>query len=97
MKKLRFPLKMANDVEVRSMDELRANFSISEVMDYLLNGKLALWLRDRDIKGIVEEIEKLEIQDEKLPNKLFDIFDVPYDEASVEEMKKVSLRKKRIH
>lgn len=97
MKKLRFPLKMANDVEVRSMDELRANFSISRVMDYLLNGKLALWLRDRNIKDIVEEIENLDIQDEKLPKKLFDIFNVPYDEVSVEEMKKVSLRKKRIH
>lgn len=39
-KKIRFPLEMENGVEVRSMEELRDNFSISRVLSYLKNGKL---------------------------------------------------------
>ena len=46
-KKIRFPLEMDNGLEVRSMEELRNNFSLGRVLEYIQNGKLVIWLRDR--------------------------------------------------
>ena len=43
-KKIRFPLEMDNGLEVRSMEELRNNFSLGRVLEYIQNGKLVIWL-----------------------------------------------------
>ena len=45
-KKIRFPLEMINGVSVRSMEELRENFSLLKILSYLSNEKLVTWLRD---------------------------------------------------
>ena len=95
-KKIRFPLEMDNGVEVRSMEELRDNFSISKVIRYLQEGKLVTWLRDRYANDIADLIEKLDLQDERLAEKVSEIFDVPYDEAFEKEMEKAAERAKRI-
>lgn len=87
---------MGNGVEVRSVEELRDNFSISMVMDYLQNGKLVTWLRDRYANDIADLIEELDFQDEKLAEKVSEIFDVPYDEASEKELEKAAERAERI-
>lgn len=46
-KKIRFPLEMENGIEVRSMEELRNNFALGRVLEYVQNEKLVIWLRDR--------------------------------------------------
>ena len=51
-KKFRFPLEMENGVEVRSIEELKENFSLAKILIYLSNGKLLTWLRDRYIDDI---------------------------------------------
>lgn len=96
-KKIRFPLEMENGVEVRSIEELRDNFSVSMVMDYLQNGKLVTWLRDRYANDIADLIEELDFQDKKIAEKVSEIFDVPYDEASELELEKAAERKERIN
>ena len=73
-KKVRFPLEMENGIEVRSMEELRDNFSISKVICYLKEGKLVTWLRDRYANDIADLIEELELQDERLAEKVSEIF-----------------------
>lgn len=95
-KKVRFPLEMENGIEVRSMEELRDNFSISKVICYLKEGKLVTWLRDRYANDIADLIEELELQDERLAEKVSEIFDVPYDEASEKELEKAAERAERI-
>ena len=95
-KKIRFPLEMKNGVEVRSMEELRDNFSIVKVMSYLHEGKMITWLRDRYANDIADLIEKLDLQDEELVKKVCEIFDVPYDEYSEEELEKAAERAERV-
>lgn len=95
-KKIRFSLEMENGVEVRSMEELRDNFSISKVLRYLQEGKLITWLRDRYVNDIADSIEKLDLQDKGLAKKLCEIFDVPYDETSEKELEKAAERAERV-
>lgn len=96
VKKIRFPLIMENGIEVRSIEELRDNFSISKIIFYLREGKLIVWLRDRYANDIADLIEELDLQDEKIPQKISEIFDVPYDKDSEEKMEKAIKRAERI-
>lgn len=95
-KKIRFPLEMENGVEVRSMEELRDNFSISRVLSYLKNGKLEVWLRDRFETDIADKIGQLELQAEDLARNLCEIFDVSFDEETEGELQKSVARAERI-
>lgn len=95
-KKIRFPLEMENGVEVRSMEELRDNFSISRVLSYLKNGKLEVWLRDRFETDIAEKIGQLDLQAEELARNQCEIFDISFDEETEDEMKKSAARAERI-
>ena len=91
-KKIRFPLEMDNGVEVRSMEELRNNFSLDRVLEYIQNGKLVTWLRDRYENNIADAIAELDKTDSELPKKVSDIFDVPYDEKSEDDLKRAAER-----
>lgn len=84
-KKIRFPLIMEDGVEVRSMEELRENFSLVKVLEYKENGKLVIWLRDRYATDIASEIEQLD-DDEDLAKKVSEIFDIPFDDKAEEEL-----------
>lgn len=95
-KKIRFPLEMDNGVEVRSMEELRNNFSLSRVLEYVQNEKLVIWLRDRYENTIADEIAELDKTDSELPKKVSAIFDVPYDEKSEDDLKQAVERAERI-
>lgn len=95
-KKIRFPLEMENGVEVRSMEELRDNFSTSRVLSYLKNGKLEVWLRDRFETDIADKIGQLDLQAEDLAKKLCEIFDITYNEEDEDELKKAVERTERI-
>ena len=95
-KKIRFPLEMENGVEVRSMEELRENFSISRLLNYLKDGKLEVWLRDRFETDIVDKVEQLDLQAEDLAKRLCEIFDIPFNEEAENELKKSAERAERI-
>ena len=94
-RKIRFPLEMEQGVEVRSLEELRENFSLSHVLMYISNGKLVTWLRDRYEYDIADAIEKLNSFDSDLSKKVCEIFDVQYNESDdkdVEELKEKTRR-----
>ena len=95
-KKIRFPLEIENGVEVRSVEELRNNFSISRVLSYLQNGKLEVWLRDRFETDIADKIGQLDLQAEDLTKRLCEIFDITYNEEVEDELKKAEERTERI-
>ncbi len=46
-KKIRFSLEMENGTKIRTLDELRENFSLTKVVEYFDNQKLFHWLEDR--------------------------------------------------
>lgn len=77
-KKIRFPLEMDNGIQVRSMEELRNNFSLGRVLTYVQNDKLEIWLRDRYENNIADAIAQLDKMDVELPRKVSEIFDVPW-------------------
>lgn len=95
-KKIRFPLEMDNGVEVRSMEELRNNFSLGRVLEYIQNEKLVTWLRDRYENNIADAIAELDKTDSELPKKVSAVFDVPYDEKSEDALKQAAERAERI-
>lgn len=86
-KKIRFPLEMENGIEVRSMEELRNNFSLGRVLEYVQNEKLVIWLRDRYENNIADAIAELDKMDSELPRKVSEIFDIPYDEKTEDDLK----------
>lgn len=95
-KKVRFPLVMDNDVEVRSMGELRDHFSLAKVLSYLKDGKLIIWLRDRYENDIADAIEQIPLDDTDLAKKVSEIFDVPYNEETERNLQKELEREERI-
>ena len=95
-KKIRFPLEMENGIEVRSMEELRNNFSLGRVLEYVQNEKLVIWLRDRYENNIADAIAELDKMDSELPRKVSAIFDIPYDEKTEDDLKQVAERAERI-
>ncbi len=63
-RKIRFPLKMTNGTEVRTIEELRAYFDLTAVLGYYADGKLVTWLRDRYLDSEADKIEAL-VKDSK--------------------------------
>ena len=57
---IRFPLKMKNGAEIRTLDELKENFDLESVLGYFTDGKLATWLYhpDEDDEADVEVIAR---------------------------------------
>ena len=95
-KKIRFPLEMENGVEVRSMEELREHFSLARVLEYVKNGKMVIWLKDRYVDDIAGLIEELDISSDSLAKEVSEIFDVPYDEKAQEELENAAMRAERV-
>ena len=95
-KKIRFSLEMDQGIEVRSVEELRDNFSLARVLGYVLNGKMIIWLRDRYEDDIANTIEQLNLEDKELPKKISEIFDVPYDADAAIELEKAEERNRKL-
>ena len=95
-KKIRFPLEMDNGVEVRSVEELRDNFSLVRVLGYVENGKLIVWLRDRYANDLADAVEELDKDDPELTKKISEIFDVPYDASTERDLEKANERIERL-
>ena len=47
MKKIRFPLKLADGTQARSLEELKEHFDLASMLEHYSSGKLLIWLQDR--------------------------------------------------
>lgn len=94
-KKARFPLEMEDGIEVRSLEELKENFSLDRVLFYLLDGKLETWLRDRYEDGLADAVSVLDREDREIKRKLCDIFEMEYVSEEEEDPEKATERKRR--
>jgi len=83
MAKVKIPLEVANGFMARNIEELKENFDIKKVVGYFLDGKLHKWLEDRYYDDELEAIEKLSETDERLADKLCEIFNVVQDTSSI--------------
>lgn len=94
-KKIKFSLEMDNEVRVRTLDELRANFSLEKVLEYYINGKLVTWLRDRYYNEIADKIEKISSEDKDLNKKICEVFNVEYTFENI-NLSEIKNREKKI-
>lgn len=61
-KNIKFPLKMGNGIEVRNIENLRANADIESIMKYYLSGQLNRWCKAYGYKDILECLKNSRIQ-----------------------------------
>ena len=98
MKKIKLPLEMADGVKVRTLDELKDNWSLEKVVENYLNGRLATWLNDRYYTELAEQVSALaEVQDNTaLQKELCRIFDVDFEDEEDIDVDAVSERNRKL-
>lgn len=94
-KKMRFPLVFKNGVEIRSIDDLKDNFSIEDILNYYLDGRLSIWLRDRYKEDIADKIDSLDQNDEEFVHKICDLFEVEHVDVKI-DINELKAEKERI-
>lgn len=96
VKRIKFPLEMADGIKVRTIEELRENFNIEKILEYFIDGKLITWLNDRYYEGEAEQVINLSNNDSDIVRKLCGIFDVEYIENSQLDIQEIQLRKQKL-
>lgn len=95
-KKIRFPLEMENEVQVRSLEELKNNFSLEKVLMYYDNGRLDVWLRDRYYSDIAEALDKLDRSSDSFNEELCNLFGVEYNKFDFIDLDVISERNDKL-
>ena len=77
---IKFPLKMENGAEVRSLEELRENADVESIMKYYFSGQLGLWCRAFGYTDFSEQLEDVNIE---IIKSIYEKLAIPYknDEA----------------
>lgn len=73
-RRIKFPLILKNDEEVRTLGELRENFDLEKIIVYYLDEKLQRWLKDRNYTDELDKIEKINKDSNNIGNQLCKIF-----------------------
>ncbi|MFL0250947.1 hypothetical protein ACJDT4_10985 [Clostridium neuense] len=96
VKRIKFPLEMANGVQVRSLDELQENFDLEKIIGYYMNGKLLVWLKDRYYDDKAEEILALDRSDKDFKKKICNVFGIKCTDSKNIDITRLEERSKRI-
>lgn len=99
VRKIKFPLVMKNGAEVRGIEGLKENFDLESIVTYFLNGKLKIWLQQRNYINELELVIKLQDSNnqEDIAKKLCEIFNVQVQEnINIEEIKLKKEREKKL-
>ena len=94
-KKIKFPLKLKDDFQVRTLDELKEHFDLDKIVAYFLDGKLLTWLKDRYYDVEVDAIRNLQKDDPELQKKLCQIFGMEYSDYQL-DINEVEERNRRL-
>lgn len=79
-KKIRFPLKMKDGTDVRTLEELREHFDLESVLGYFADGKLKTWLADRYYDEMAQKLDALSADMPDLNAQLCGVIGVEYSE-----------------
>ena len=79
-RKVKFPLKMADGAEVRTLDELKEHFDVESVVGYFSDGRLLTWLQSRYYDEEADKVAALDKEDPQIHKKLCAIFGVESEE-----------------
>lgn len=94
---IKFPLKMADGAQVRSIEELREHFDLATVLEYYTSGRLLDWLSSRYYDEEADMVSKLDSSSADFKKSLCEALGVPYseEEASKTNMDDISRRNER--
>lgn len=95
MKKIKFPLEMADHTKVTNLDDLRAHFDLESVVEYYKSGKLQTWLEDRYFEEEAEAVSALDETASDFQAQLCKIFGVEYSGHSV-NLEEIAHRQARL-
>ncbi len=71
---------MVDGKEVRTLDELRENFNLDDVLKHFYSSKLQKWLASRDYKHELDQVKDIASSNKlDVSCKLLDIFKIEYD------------------
>ena len=94
---IRFPLKMNNGAEVRSLEELKENFDLESVLGYFADGRLKTWLADRYYDEKAEAVAALSADMPDLNAMLCEILEVEYHpEETVADLGEIQRRNEKL-
>lgn len=94
-KKIRFPLKLADNFQARTLEELKGHFDLESVLGYYKTGKLLTWLEDRYLEDEEEAVRSLDETAADFQRKLCEAVHVAYT-GSDADMEAVQLRQARL-
>lgn len=96
-KKIKFPLKMKNGAEVRTLDELKENFDLESVLGYFADGRLTTWLSDRYYDDKAATVSALSVDTTDLNAKLCEILEMEYQsEEDSTDLKSIQRRNEKL-
>ena len=95
VKKIKFPLEMAGNVPVRTLEELREHFDLERTLTYYVDGKLYAWLLDRYYEYEAEKIKELDPKEEKVCQQLCKILGTACEEDSRVNIDELKSKRKR--
>jgi len=94
-KKIRFPLKLADGTQARSIEELKEHFDLESVLEHYKSGKLVTWLRDRYIEAEANAIEALDENAPDFQKALCEVFGIEFSGAGA-DMEEIAQRQERL-
>ena len=85
MAKIKFNLNFGGE-QIRTLDDLRENFSIEDILDVYNNGLLVKWLDVRNHKNELAKVKAIQATDARsILSELLQIFGVTDDESEIQE------------
>ena len=83
-KKIKLPLEMANNVAVRTLEELKENWDLEKIVGYYHNRRLVTWLSDRYYEKQAKQVAELQNVSApvELQRQLCMIFEMPFNETN---------------
>lgn len=94
LKKIKFPLELANGAKVRDIEGLRENFDAELMIIYFDNGKLVRWLKDRNYNVELKKIMNLKSSHKNFVEELCRIFEVECPRLKLDHDKIIEKHKK---
>lgn len=92
---VRFPLRMSNGAEVRTLEELQGNFDLESVLGYFADGRLQIWLANRYHDAAAAAVGALSPDMPDLNERLCKILGVSYQGNSAVDLEEIQQRNER--
>lgn len=93
---IRFPLVLKDGKEARTLEEMQQHFDLNKVVEYWLEGKLAVWLEHRNYTELLGRVRQLDDcpDREEIPGRLCRLFGV--EESGEADMAAMERRKHKL-